>query len=54
MDLEGELFYRRVREAYLSIARSEPQRFRTINADRSIEEISRDVVQIVDQFLQEK
>ena len=53
MDLEGELFYRRVREAYLAIARSEPRRFRTIDADRSIEEINRDLVQIVDKFLQE-
>ena len=53
MDLEGELFYRRVREAYLAIARSEPRRLRTIDADRSIEEINRDLVQIVDKFLQE-
>ena len=52
MDLEDEQFYGRVREAYLSIARSEPQRFRTIDADRPIDAINKDLVRIVDEFLQ--
>lgn len=53
MDAEGELFYERVRAAYLSIAKTEPTRFRTIDADRSIEAIHSEVKKIVDGFLGE-
>ncbi len=53
MDAEGELFYERVRAAYLSIAKTEPTRFRTIDADRSIEAIHSEVKKIVDEFLGE-
>lgn len=53
MDAEGKQFYERVRAAYLSIAEAEPARFRTINADRSIQEIHLEVRKIVDEFLGE-
>ncbi len=52
MDSEGEKFYERVRAAYLSIAEAEPQRFRRIDANRSIEEIQADVTRIVDELLE--
>lgn len=51
MDLETSEFYARVREAYLNIAKSEPRRFKVVDANRSIEEIQHDVVDLVTGFL---
>ena len=51
MDAEGEAFYERVRMAYLGIAAAEPARFRTIDADRSIEAIHEDVRAHVEELL---
>ena len=40
---EETAFHRRVRSGYLEMARQEPDRFRVIDGDRSIEEIQREV-----------
>jgi dTMP kinase len=52
MDDETAEFYTRVRESYLGIAESEPQRFIVIDASRSIDEIHADALKIVLGLLQ--
>jgi dTMP kinase len=52
MDSETTDFYRRVREAYLTIAEKEPKRFRIVEASRSVEEIRKSVMEIVRNFLE--
>jgi dTMP kinase len=52
MDSETTDFYRRVREAYLTIAEKEPKRFRIVEASRSVEEIRKSVMEIVTNFLE--
>jgi dTMP kinase len=54
MDKETAEFYRRVREAYLRIAASEPERFCVINAEGSTDEVQMRVVKIVTNFLSEQ
>ena len=44
-------FHERVRAGFLELAQSEPQRFRVIDAARSIEEIAQDVKKIIDREL---
>ena len=51
MDLEEAEFYERVRNSYLGIAKSEPQRFKIIDAERSIDEIHQTVVKMIEDFL---
>lgn len=51
MDKENTAFYERVRESYLQIAASEPERFRVIDAEGSTSEIQTRVVEIVAEFL---
>ena len=51
MDSETADFYQRVRDAYLEIAKKESNRFRVIDADRSIEVIQEEIVKIVLDFL---
>ncbi len=51
MDLETADFYKRVREAYLGIAKKEPRRFRVVDADGSIEKIQSTVVELITDFL---
>jgi dTMP kinase len=51
MDLETTEFYERVRTSYLQIAGKEPDRFVTIDGNRSVEEIHAQVLQIVMKFL---
>ena len=48
---ENLAFHRRVREAFLAIADREPERVRTINADRSAELIHEEIKRIVDACL---
>lgn len=43
MESSGIEFHRKVREGYLEIAKSEPQRIKVIDADRTIDEIFADV-----------
>jgi dTMP kinase len=51
MDEETGEFYTRVREAYLGIARREPERFRVIEAMGTMEEIHANVVSILSETL---
>lgn len=51
MDDEKKDFYQRVREAYLEIARLEPERFMIVDASLSIEEIHRKVSEPINKFL---
>lgn len=51
MDAETAEFYEKVRKAYLSIAKREPERFRTIAADGPVEEIHASVLNLVNAFL---
>lgn len=51
MDLETAEFYERVREAYLGIARREPERFKVIDANGPIDEIHKKVGEIINNFL---
>ncbi|MBQ9776966.1 MAG: dTMP kinase [Lentisphaeria bacterium] len=51
-ELEKIDFHHKVRNAFLACAAAEPQRFRVVNADRSIEEIHREIVEIVTKSLQ--
>lgn len=53
MDFETREFYARVREAYLQIAETEPNRFHVINADGAVEEIHTKVSDLVAKFLSE-
>ena len=48
---EGQLFFERVREGYLAIARQEPQRIRIIDGGGSIEQLHVAVCAAVDEFL---
>jgi dTMP kinase len=51
MDKETSEFYARVREAYLSIAETEPDRFKVIDASGAPENLSRRVVEMVEELL---
>lgn len=53
MDEETGEFYTRVRDAYLGIAKLEPQRFRIIDAMGSAQDIHAKVLEIIKQFLEE-
>jgi dTMP kinase len=52
MDVEESEFYTRVRNAYLGIAASEPERFHVINAQRPADAIHNDVMDMITAFLQ--
>ncbi len=54
MDEETGEFYTSVRNAYLEIARDEPERFQIIDANGSIEEIHAAVTRVVTQFLDDR
>lgn len=51
MDLETAEFYTRVRGAYLGIVAREPERFKIVDANGSVDEIHRTVAEIVNGFL---
>lgn len=51
MDEETAEFYGRVRESYLGIASREPERFKIIEAGRSVEAIHADVVAMVTELI---
>ena len=53
MDRETTDFYDRVRSAYLGIAKREPDRFVTIDANGSIDEVHTHVVDLVSRFLKQ-
>jgi len=41
-------FHEKVRDGFLAMARAEPQRFRIIDASRSVEQVSREIQNIID------
>lgn len=47
LDLESLEFHKKVREAYLKLAESEPERWEKIDASKSIEEIAGEVWEVV-------
>ena len=54
LDVENEDFHMRVRNAYVEIAKAEPDRFRVIDARGSVDETQRRVMEIVIPFLEER
>jgi dTMP kinase len=46
-EMEDFTFYSRIRDGYLALAKREPQRIRVIEADRSIEEIHREILKVL-------
>lgn len=54
LDIEDTAFHTRVRDAYLEIAKAEPERFRIIDARGSVDQTQRKVMNIVVPFLQER
>ena len=54
LDAEDAAFHTRVRSAYLEMAAAEPDRFRIINANGSINETHEHVLEIVIPFLESK
>jgi dTMP kinase len=54
LELETENFHTRVRDAYLKIARAEPERVRIVDASLSVEEIHAHVLDIVIPFLESR
>lgn len=54
LDSEDAEFHTRVRNAYLEIAKAEPERFRVIDARDSVQETHEAVMNIVMPFLQER
>ena len=54
LDIEDAEFHTRVRNAYLEIAKAEPDRFRVIDARNSTRETHRKVMDIVMPFLKER
>lgn len=51
MDTETAEFYAEVRKAYLGIAEREPERFKVIDANGSIEDTHRKMMEIINEFL---
>lgn len=47
LDLKSKDFHTKVREAYLSLAESEPKRFVVIDANQSIEKVSEEIWRVV-------
>jgi dTMP kinase len=52
MDAETSDFYHRVRNAYLGIADREPERFKVVDANGSVDETHITVVELITDFLQ--
>ena len=54
LDLESSEFHERVREGYKSIAESEPERFKRIDAAGSIEEIKEKIYGCLEELCRER
>jgi dTMP kinase len=50
-DLEAEQFHRRVREGFLTLARSYPNRIKIVDASQSPEKIHKEIVRLVEALL---
>ena len=51
MESAGMEFFNRVRQGYLEIAKQEPQRVKALDARKSIEEIHKDVIELIEAIL---
>jgi dTMP kinase len=51
LESEGQNFHRKVREGYLDLAKKYPERIVVIDANKSIEEVHRDVVEVLERLL---
>lgn len=54
LDNEDPEFHRKVREGFLLLAAQNPDRFRVIDADRTVESIQVDIQRCVQEFLQKR
>ena len=54
LDNEDPEFHRKVREGFLLLAAQNPERFRVIDADRTVESIQLDIQRFVQEFLQKR
>lgn len=50
MESAGKEFFNKVRNGYLEIAKSEPDRVKVIDSTKSIEEVHKDVVEIIEKY----
>jgi dTMP kinase len=50
-DKESEQFHRRLRDAFLALARTYPERIKVIDASQSLEQIHQEIVALVSQLL---
>lgn len=48
---ENKVFFETLREVYLQRAHSDPQRFRIINANKSLDEVKKEVNVIIEEFI---
>ncbi|NLF84392.1 MAG: dTMP kinase [Candidatus Gastranaerophilales bacterium] len=51
LESEGQNFHRKVREGYLDLAKKYPERIVVIDANKSIEEVHREVVEVLERLL---
>lgn len=51
LDLESSNFHKKVREGYLKIAKEEPNRFEIIDASKSIDEVAKEIWDVVQRKL---
>ena len=51
IEREDQEFHRRVRRGYLTLVARDPQRYRVIDANRSIEEVQRDLFKALEGVL---
>ena len=51
MESAGMEFFNRVRNGYLEIAKQEPNRVKVLDARKSIEEIHKDVIELIEELL---
>ena len=48
LDMEGQEFHHKVRQAYLDLAKSDPKRWEVIDASKSLEEVEAKIWQIIE------
>ncbi len=51
MESSGAEFFNRVRNGYLELAKQEPERIKVVNSTKSIEEVYKDVIKIIEDKL---